>query len=206
MAFLSGATAVRIKAGGNAADDAAGGGAREIEVTGIDTTLAEVSETITTAGAGASSATSAAFWRPYRLIVTAVGTYTAANTDDIVVENAAGGTDLIMIAAGKGRSQYGRYSVPTGKTAYLLSVHVTVDSGKAANIRMCTRESLTDTSAPVKSVNLRLYWDHITGTFTYVPRSPTFALPALSDIWMEAWGDGAASEVTVDFELLLVDD
>jgi hypothetical protein len=206
LTFLTGATAVRIKAGGNAADDTAGAGARQIMVTGIDTTLAEVTETITTAGAAASSPTSAAFWRPYRLAVKLVGTYGVANTGDIIVENAAGGTDLIMIVAGKGRSQHGQYSTPTGKTGYLLSVHITVDSNKAANIRLFVREIFTGVAIPAKPISLRLYWDHITGTFTYVPRSPKLSLPALSDIWVEAWGDGAISEVSVDFEILLVDD
>jgi hypothetical protein len=111
-----------------------------------------------------------------------------------------------MITAGKGRSRHGQYSIPGGRTGYLLSVHVTVDTRKAADIRLFVRKNLTDTSVPVESVSLRLYWDHITGTFTYIPRSPKLSLPALSDIWMEAYGDGAASEVAVDFELLLVDD
>lgn len=206
LAFLNGATSVRIKAGGNVADDAAGAGAREIEVMGIDTTLTQISETITTAGAAASAATSAAFWRICRVTTTAVGTYSTANTGDIVIENAAGGTDLIMVAAGEGRSQHGHYAIPTGKTGYLLSVHVTVDSGKAANIRVFIREALNDTAAPVKPNCLRLYWDGIIGTFDYVPRSPGIVVPALSDIWVEAYGDGAASEVSADFELLLVDD
>jgi hypothetical protein len=206
VSFLSAATAVRIKAGGHAADDAAGAGAREIEVVGIDTTLAEVSETIATAGASASAATSAVFWRVYRVTVTSVGTYGAANTDDIVVENAGGGTDLILMSAGEGQSQHGRYSIPTGKTGYLLPVHVTVDSKKAANIRVFTREDLNDASVPVKPKRQRLHWDGIVGAFDFISRSPTLSLPALSDIWMEAWGDGAASEVSVNFELLLVDD
>ena len=43
--------AVRIKSGGNAADTAAGNGVRAVIVQGIDSTGAEVTETIVTAGA-----------------------------------------------------------------------------------------------------------------------------------------------------------
>ncbi len=204
--FLTGATAVRVKAGGNAADDAAGAGGRALTVLGIDTALAEISEAIITAGAAASSPTTAAFWRIYRTTLTAVGTYGVNNTGDIVIENAAGGTDIIAMAAGEGRSQHASYSTATGKTGYLLSANVTVDSGKKVNIRLFTRDNFNDVAVPFAPKCLRRYWDGISGTFAYVPRSPGIVLPALSDVWVEAYGDGAVSEVSANFEILLVDD
>jgi hypothetical protein len=48
---VSGATTLRIKAGGDANDTAAGTGAREITLIGVDETGAEVTETLATAGA-----------------------------------------------------------------------------------------------------------------------------------------------------------
>lgn len=203
---LAAVTTVRIKAGGSAADDAGGNGAQEVTVEGIDSTLARITEAITTAGASASSVTTATFWRIDRAFVSAVGTYGAANTADIVIENGAGGTDLIQITIEEGQSQFGGFSIPTGKTGYMLSMHAQVDSNKTTNIRMFIRENLNDTSAPMSAKRIMAHFDGVEGPEDLKPRSPLEPFPALTDIWFEAWGDGAVSEVSIDFEILLVDD
>ena len=203
---LSAATTVRIKAGGNAADDTAGNGAREVTVKGIDDSFNEVSEAIATAGASASSATTASFWRVHRAWVSAAGTYGAANTAAVDIENSAGGTDLIQLATEEGQSQFAGWTVPTGKTAYLLSALVTVDAAKAADIRFCTRENIDDTSAPMSASRVKLFWDGVLGSTAFNPRSPMSPIVAKSDLWWEARGGGAGTEVSADFELLVVDD
>lgn len=203
--FLSAATTVRIKAGGDAADTAAGAGAREVTIVGIDDNLAEVSEAVATAGASASSATTASFWRVYRAYVSAVGTYGVANTGAITIENSGGGTDLILIGAGEGQTQYGAYTIPTGKTGYFLSSLLTVDGIQSADFRFCQRRNFNDVSAPMSSVRLLNYWDGIDAPFAFVPRSPA-VFPALTDVWWEAQGSGGVTQVSIDFEILLVDD
>lgn len=203
--WLTAATTVRIKAGGNAADTAAGAGAREITVEGIDNSGALASEAIVTAGALASSATTTSFWRVFRAHVSAVGTYGVANTGAIVIENSAGGTDLLGILAGQGQSEYGAYSIPAGKTGYLLSVSLSVDAGKAADVRLFTRENFNDVAAPMSPKRLRMYWDAVLGQEEIKPKSPILSLPAYTDIWFEGDGGGAQTEVEVDFEILLVD-
>ena len=203
---LSAATTVRIKSGGNAADDTAGNGARTVTVQGIDDSFNEVSEVIVTAGSSASSATSASFWRVHRAWVSAVGTYGAANTAAIVIENSAGGTDLIQIGTEEGQTQFSGYTVPIGKTAHLLSVFITVDGVKSADIRWSTRADIDDTSAPMKSRRLKNFWDGVLGQMSFSPKSPGGDIAAKSDIWFEARGSGAITEVSCDFELLLVDD
>jgi hypothetical protein len=202
---LSAPTAVRIKAGGNAADTAAGAGAREVTVQGIDSDFNEVSEAVATAGAAASLATTISFWRIHRAWVSSAGTYGAANTDDIVVENSGGGTDLIEIAAGEGQTQFGGWTVPVGKTAYLLAAEMRVDSNKSANIRMFTRENIDVVSAPVSSKRIRLFFDGVSGEFHYDPPGTGKLINEKSDIWFEAFGDGGVVEVSCDFTLLVVD-
>lgn len=202
---LSAATTVRVKAGGDAADTAAGDGAREITVQGIDGSGAEVSEAIATAGASASSATTASFIRVHRAWVSAVGVYGAANTAAVTVENSAGGTDLIRIGAGQGQTLFGGYTIPTGKTGLLWTIHAHVDSGKTADIAVYTRENVLDTTAPMSSKRIKLLFDGVIGTLVYRPRTPGLVIPALSDIWVEAYGDGAITQVSVEFELQLID-
>jgi hypothetical protein len=202
---LSAATTVRVKAG-NGADTAAGNGAREITFQGIDSNGDETTEVLATAGASASSNSTASFWRVHRAWVSSCGTYGAANTAAVVIENSGGGTDLIQIAIEEGQTQFAGWTVPTGKTAKLISFSVDVDSKKSANVRVFTRGDIMDaSSAPFKSKRIRMFFDGLQGTDNIHPKSPLFTAPALTDIWAEAYGDGAISQVSVDFELLIED-
>lgn len=194
---------VRIKAGGDAADIATGAGAREITVIGIDTNLAEVSETITTSGAGASAYTMASFWRTYRSFVSSVGTYGVNNTADIIIENAL---DALTIVAGEGQTQHGAYTIPIGKVGYLLGVDIDTDATKRADFRLFIRENFNDVAVPMSPSQVKLHWDGVLGAIHYRPHSPSVIIPALSDIWIEAEGAGGNTDVSVDFEILLVDD
>jgi len=206
--FLTAATTVRIKAGGNAADTAAGAGTQAVTIEGLDDTGAFVSESVELAGASASSATTALFWRVFRAYITPLraGAYGVANTGDIMIENSGGGTDLIVILAGEGQTQYGAYAIPLATTGYLLSVAFFSDSTKQSDFKMYTRASLTDFTTPFAPKLIKNYWDGVAGGLLLKPKSPMLVMPALTDIWFEAQGSGAVSEVSVDFEILLVDD
>ena len=203
---LSADTTVRVKAGGNAADTAAGAGAQAVTVVGIDDNLAEVSESIELAGASASSSTTTSFWRIYRAYITAArcGTYNAANTAAIVIENTAGTVDLLQIGVEDGESEGGAYTVPTGKTGYFLGAAFSVDSSKSANFRLFTRANFNDVSTPFEPIRLQKFFHGVVGEFNYSPAAPLI-LPALTDFWPEAYGDGAITEVALVFEVLLVD-
>ncbi|RLE28269.1 MAG: hypothetical protein DRJ65_00130 [Acidobacteria bacterium] len=204
---ISSPVTAKIAVGGNAADDAAGAGAREITVQGIDSNLDEISEAIVAAGASGSSSTAASWWRIHRAWVSAVGTYGANNVGDIIVKIGPTAGDLIKIAAGEGQSQFTGFSIPEGKTGYLLSVNATVDAGKGADLRLFTRENYNNTTAPMSAARLKKYWDGVIGAIPpYRPVSPDVIMPELTDVWMEARGDGASTEVSADMEILLVDD
>jgi len=203
--FRQTAVSMRVKAGGNAADAAAGAGATEVTIQGVDSNGDETAEALATTGIIASSATTATFWRVHRAWVSGVGTYGVANTGLITIEDSGGGADFITIAAGEGQSQYGGFTIPAGKTGYLLSTHVTVDSNKTANMRLYTRETYDDVSAPMPAKRLKIFWDGLQNDFAFRPSSPELVLSEKTDIWFEAFGDGAATSVSVDFELLLVD-
>lgn len=202
---VSAAATVRVKLG-NAADTAAGNGAREITVQGIDSNLAEITEAIATAGASASTVTTALFWRVHRAWVSSAGTYGVANTAAVTIENGTGGTDIIQIAIEEGQTQFGGWTVPTGKTAYLMSAHATVDTGKVVSFRMFTRGSINDTTAPLASKRVKLEFRGIRDSSNLLPRSPMDAIPALSDVWWECNGSAGAEQASIDFELLVVDD
>ena len=204
--FLSAATTVRVKAG-DTADSTGNAGARAITVEGLDETGAAVTETIKTNGTSAGTASTTTFLRVFRAYVTAdsAGTYGASNTAAVVIENSAGTADLLTIAIEEGQTQYGAYTIPLGKTGYLMSVTLQSDGVKAADFRLMTRADILDTSAPSEPVRIRLYFDGILGQESVQPLSPMLALTENTDIWVEANGSGAQTEVSVDFEIILVD-
>ena len=206
--FLTAATKVRVKAGGDGADTAAGAGAQAVTVEGLDDTGAFVSESIELAGAAASALTTVLFWRVYRAYITPLraGAYGGSNTANIVIENGTGGTDLITIIAGEGQTQYAAYAVPLGKTGYLMHVSLTSESTKSSNFRLYTRASLTDFTTPFAPALLKRNWDGVAGVTSIETHSPLLTLPALTDIWFDAYGAGAIAQVSVNFEILLVDD
>lgn len=201
--FLQTATAVRIKAGGDVADTAAGAGARSVTVEGLDANFDAVSETITTNGASASSATSATFIRVLRAYVATAGTYHGSNTAGITIENSTGGTDLILIEAGEGQSESAFDTVPAGYTVYLTNLRVDVESSKSVTVWLYQCQNADDITVPVspKRQILRLpgLTEHSEHPFTqYV------AIPEKSDIWVEALGPSGGASIAVGFEMLRV--
>ena len=206
--FVTAAATVRVKSGGNAADTAAGAGAQAVTVEGLDDTGVFLSESIELAGASASSVTTGLFWRTDNAYITPLraGAYGVANTAAIMIENGTGGTDLINIVAGEGRSQYGAYAVPLSTTGYLISATLIADSAKDADFKLFTRAALTDFATPFAPKIQQGHWNGIIGSYTIPNKAPILTMPALTDIWFEAQGVGAITEVGVDFEILLVDD
>jgi len=206
--WLTAASAVRVKSGGNAADDGTaspqGAGALTVTIQGVDATGAEITETVTTAGAAASAPTTQLFLRVYRAWVASAGAYTGNNTDDIVIET-TGGTALIQITAGEGQTQFCGYTIPLGKTGYLASAMVQADAAKAADFRLFTRADCTTVTAPFQAKRLKYFWDGVLGQAEVRPFTPILTLPALTDIWIEARGGGAGTECTADMEILIFD-
>lgn len=209
---LASATALRVKAGGNIADTAAGAGAREITLVGLDSTGAEAADTLATAGASASAATTTVFSRLFRAYVSASGTYgtTAAgsHTGDIVIENAAGGTDWLTLDAtdySRGQSEVGCYTVPAGKRAFITNALIATDSSKSTAIILVKRDDLDDAAAPYEAMRIQFEAVGLTTGIQFSPKSPLGPYEEFTDlIWMAkvAVGTGA---VEVDFEIVLFD-
>lgn len=203
--FRTSPSTVRIKSGGHTSDISTGLGAREITVIGLDDTLTEVAETIVTSGVLASLATVTSFWRVYRAYVSAVGLYGATNASAIIIEDSGGEADMNVIGNGNGQTQHAAYSIPAGKTGYLLSVYLTVNSTAVVDFRLFTKENLDDILVPIPAKRLRLFWDGVSNPPPYKPYAPEFSLEAGADIWIEAKGNGATAKVIANFEILLVD-
>lgn len=208
---ISAATTLRIKAG-NAGDTAAGVGAREVTLQMLDETGAFVQESLSTAGASASSPTTTTAIRLLRAWVSSSGTYASTTTNshvaDIVIENSASTEDWATIdfsSLGRGQTEIGCYTVPLGKTAFINGIIISVDSTKNSDILMCTRESILDTTPPYKSFRTLFELGSISGQGTLGPKVPAGPFTQLTDIIFMGRLAVSSSVIDIDFEIILKD-
>jgi len=208
----AGAVALRVKAGGNAADTAAGAGAREVTIVGIDETGALVSEAVATAGASASDPTTATFIRILDAYVSASGSYATiaggSHTAAITIEDGGGAADWATISAtgfAKGQTQIGCYTIPLGKTGWVNNASIRIEDSGVADVMMFKREGILDAAAPYSAL---LAIDEMLDAFGTVDIGGDFWLgpfPALTDIGFMALHASSAAKVAVKFEVMLVD-
>jgi hypothetical protein len=201
--LLTSAETVRVKVGGNAADDSAGLGARTITIYGLDENWAEQSETITLAGASASSATTTTFIRINRAEVATVGTANAANTGNIVVEGVTSSTVLANIEAGYGRTQLSMYAVPANKTLYITAFKISVGAADSADVRLWHTQD-GSLALPFKHYEFTL--EDFSG-YNYVKLETYLKYTEKETVGFDAkriTGSGSA-RVSCDFDYILVD-
>jgi len=156
------ATTLRIKAGGNANDTAAGSGAREVTLEGLDENFAYATEAVATAGASASSATTTTFTRLFRAYVSSSGTYATSaagsHSATITIENGAGGTDWAEIDATDfplSQTEIAAYSVASGYTAYVFLDDITIETnGKTVDVLFFQRATADDSAAPYSAMRV----------------------------------------------------
>lgn len=200
--FLMAADTVRIAAGGNAADDAAGLGARSIRVFGIDNNFKLAQEDIVTAGASASSSTTTQFWRVYRAFVLTSGAYGAPNTGDIVIET-TGGTTVAQITATLSQTEMCIFSTPVTKAGYLCRYSGEIDGTKTATIHVNMRENFDNVVAPFAPKRVLQLLSGISGPFEKVLKAYTH-VPPKSDVWISAIGPSGSAAISSQFDMYLV--
>jgi hypothetical protein len=206
----AGATALRIKAGGNASDTAAGAGARSVRLTGLNADGDVVSEVIATAGASASAATSAQFIRLFDAEVVDSGTYgtqaAGSHVGDIVVENAAGGTDWAKILVNgfpTSNTSIASYTIPRGYTGFIEGISIAVEGAKIADILMLERGGVLDAAAPYQPIKRVQEWIGIDSNYNETLTMP-LQFAALTDIGMLAKVSNGTASVMVQMDILLL--
>lgn len=209
---VAGATALRVKAGGNANDTAAGTGARTILLQGLDATGTLQTSTLTTAGASASAASSETYIRLFRAYVATSGTYASSSAGShsaaITIEKAAGSEDWLTIGATdfpKGQSEVGCYTVPLGKVAYIPTYKFSTDSTKSTDLLLFQRRDILQTEAPYSAMRLVHEVQAVAGTGVIRPEVPFGPFPTLTDLGFMSKVSTGTGSVSVNFEIFLVD-
>lgn len=122
--FTTNPEKLRIKAGGNALDAAAGTGAQTIIINGLDASGDQISEVVTTNGVIASTQTAQDFSRAHSYEVLSTGS-DKRNAGDIIVEGVTSTAIYGGIPAGFNRSQQTTYTVPRGFQLELEKIVIT---------------------------------------------------------------------------------
>lgn len=203
----SNATTLRIKAGGDAADAAAGSGAQEVTLQGLDENGLEVTETLATAGASASSSTTATFMRLYRAWVSELGTYqtniaVTGQAAAITIEKTAGSEDWATIGATEGQTQICCFTTSAKQRGYLTDVGIYVATTKVVDLRVVTREGILSESDDLTAVRLILELQSAVGHIVMPVPNPIH-IPPLTDLAVLGTVSASTAELSAHFSLVL---
>lgn len=193
--FMSSADTLDVVSA-DANDTSAGTGARTVELEGLDSNYAVITETVTMNGTTAVT-TTASFLRIYRARVLTAGT-SEENAGEITISDTTGSTTRATISAGQGQTLMAVYTVPAGKTAYIVKINVS--SGKDSEIEFRLR---TKTSTANSAWQIKEYID-TRGGFTPWDKLAMNSIVEKSDIDLQAIGSNTTSAAG-GFELILVD-
>lgn len=103
-----------------------------VEVQGLDQNYALVTETLTIGGAASSNQ----FLRVFRARMITANTGTT-NVDEVRIKRAT--TDLAIILAAAGQTLMSLYTIPAGKTGYLIRLQGNVDANNDALFRLISK-------------------------------------------------------------------
>ena len=196
----------------DATDTSDGVGAREITVTGLNSSWEEVTIVKATNGI-----TPVAFGtdlvRLYRWHVSSSGTYatqsSASHAGTLTIREVTGGAIWSTIGVTpfpSGQSQIGAYTIPTGKTGYLIGKLIYTDTGKTADVYFFQRNNADDVTAPFTGI-MRLIEREVgvQGGFDHHFTIPKNGFVGPCDVGCMAKVASGTADISVEFEMLLVD-
>lgn len=197
------ATALRVKAGGNANDTADGSGAREVTLWELSATGAYQSSALATAGASVSANSAETYIRLLRIKVTKSGTYGAvgvySHAGPIVIERAAGSQDWGTIDGGspmRSQSEIGCYATPLGYGGFIERLDVWSDTAHSTDVILFRRDNLLQSAAPYEALRAIQAFEGVKDRMDYEFSGEGEYLPPLTDLVVMAKvaaGTGAIS-------------
>jgi hypothetical protein len=174
----------------NASDNA-----KSIVLVGLDNDYLELTETVTVSSSGATTTTQS-FKRIFRAYVT---NGSVTNVGDIVVQK--GGTTVATIKAGKAQTLMAVYTVPAGKTGYILKGVATCQAGADATGDMFVRYFGQDSFRVGHTFEV----SGTGGEYLYDFGVPV-KIPAKSDIDVRCSVRSNNARVTAAFDIILDED
>lgn len=168
---------------------------KSIGLVGLDNDYLELTETVTVSSSGATTTTQS-FKRIFRAYVT---NGSVTNVGDIVVQK--GGTTVATIKAGKAQTLMAVYTVPAGKTGYMLKGVATCQAGADATGDMFVRYFGQDSFRVGHTFEV----SGTGGEYLYDFGVPV-KIPAKSDIDIRCSVRSNNARVTAAFDIILDED
>lgn len=185
-------------------DSSSGIGAQKVTVQGLD---ASGNESVVTVGLGGlvAVATGQTLVRINAVVLPkeSVGTYAGSNVGTITVTGTGVGVIGTMLP-GHGTSHNAVFTVPRGKTGYIMGSRLSADSNKPVTFRLCVRLEALKADAPYGPLIVIDQVDGVAGLNEFDIRAP-LRLPALTDIFVDAMAQTPAA-ATARLDVFLVDD
>jgi len=196
----------------SANDTSAGSGARTITVTGLDANWAEISQVITMNGV-TPVAVPTALLRVYKVVVTTSGTYPAtlntgshAGTITVRVAGAGATWQSINAASGfpAGEASICSYTIPLGKTGYLIWKNLDIETTKAVDVRFLYRELANDVTVPYTGITRQLFRESSSvGESQHIWKAPLIPMVGPCDLGPIAAVTVGTANVSCDYMLLI---
>ena len=200
--FPQSAQRMRVRAGGDVADTAAGLGAQAVEIFGILESGISGSEIVATAGALVSDWTANKFWRVFRVRPTAVGTYGGGNVGDVNIENEDDLDLICQIPLHSNSSLHLAYSTAINEKALMTAVIFSVEANKNPDIHVWTRCNFTNVTPPFDPAITRKEFPFVPEGIAPFPRFPHLLLPPLTDVWVTAQAPSGTAAVAGALSLI----
>ena len=210
--FVSQAVTIELISDSNA-DSATGAGAQVIYGEGLDTDFSFIAGSIELAGTDAVTFP-IDIRRVHRFYVSRTGTYgdtttTPAQAGTITVRIASAGSSLGVLHSddgiAMGQSLQAIYTIPKGKTGYLLNADVDVDTAKNATLYVFKRENAGNTVTGITSKRIIHVFDGVGGATLHKFEHPV-TLPSQTDVWICGIASATGTKVHASFDVLLKDD
>ena len=197
----------------DADDNASGAGARTIYYEGLQVqsgSLVVVSDVVELDGTTAVALPDSLI-RLYRWYVASSGVYASqsvgSHQGDISIQESGAGNVWAKIAIdtfGRGQSQIGAYTVPTGYSAFMTDITSSVESDKEAEILLFQRNGVLNTTAPYDPMRLVTEISSAKGVQSINFSSP-LKFEEETDIIFFAKQKKGDTPATIDFTLYLIE-
>ena len=200
----------------NTNDVAGGSGARSITLEGLSNTNGAwtfESQTVALNGTTAVAVPNSML-RVYRMYVASSGSYAAAGTPShnstITLQVASAGAAWGVITSessfGLGQSEIAVYSVAAGETAYMLNKSIAIEGTKSANVFLFVREGADTVAAPFTPMRVKEVERNLDQLQARKGNAPLVKVVGPADVGFMAQSTSTTTDVSIDFELLIVED
>lgn len=187
------------------ANDAAGGtGGRIVVLEGLDASFNEVSTSVNLNGLTAVTTTGQTFIRLNRAYVTDIGTYGGTNIGTITISGTDSGNDYGFLEPDEAQTQNTQYTIPAGKTGFILQASMTVEANKQATFHMHYRNDADDITAPFTSYRVLHEWDGLINANTEEFKA-NHIMPEKTDVWCDGQMSSGSGILQFDYDILLVE-